>query len=335
MITIDGSMGEGGGQVLRSALGLSLLTQKPFRIENIRANRRQPGLRKQHCAAVRAAAQVGGVALEGVEVGTSRLSFQPEGVFHGNHHFDVGTAGSATLVLQTILMPLLVSPGESRVTIEGGTHNPLAPCFDFIERVFLPLLGRMGVVLEVELERHGFYPRGGGRFRVQLVGGRSWNRVDLLERGEVRSKAARVLLARLPTHIGRRELNVIERHPAWKNTQLVEPDSLGPGNAVMLDVQSDHVVEMFTSCGERGVRAEVVAQRALDEASRYLELGVPVGEHLADQLLIPMAVAGGGSFRTGPLSLHTTTNMDVIRKFLDVEFRVEQHGDVHTVTVEA
>lgn len=335
MITIDGSMGEGGGQVLRSALGLSLLTQKPFRIEQIRANRRQPGLRRQHCTAVRAAAQVGGIALDGVEVGTSELSFEPQGVFHGNHHFDVGTAGSATLVLQTILMPLLASAGESRITIEGGTHNPLAPCFDFIERVFLPLLGRMGVVLEVELERHGFYPRGGGRFRVQLVGGRAWNRLDLLERGGVRSRAARVLLARLPEHIGRRELKVVERNPAWQNTRLVEPDSLGPGNAVMLDVDSEHVSEMFTSCGERGVRAEVVAERALEEAERYLELGVPVGEHLADQLLLPMAVAGGGSFRTGPLSLHTTTNMDVIREFLDVEFSVEAKGRVHTVTVEA
>ena len=188
MITIDGSRGEGGGQVLRTSLALSLATGAPFRIEGIRAQRPKPGLLRQHLTAVQAAAAVGRARVEGAVAGASALTFSPDGVHAGEYAFSIGTAGSATLVLQTILPPLLVAGGRSVVTLEGGTHNPWAPPFDYLERVFLPVVNRLGPRVAVTLERHGFYPAGGGRFTITIEPAPRLARLDLCDRG--RSSAA-------------------------------------------------------------------------------------------------------------------------------------------------
>ncbi len=329
IITIDGSQGEGGGQILRTSLGLSLVTGMPFRIERIRAGREKPGLLRQHLTAVNAARQVGQARVEGAALGSKELEFRPGKVASGDYSFQVGTAGSTTLVLQTILPALVTAASPSTVTLEGGTHNPFAPPFDFLERAFLPLLSRMGPTVVAKLERPGFYPAGGGRFRVEISPCQRLRPLELCSRGELRSRKARAMVASLPRTIAERELRVITKRLSWpkESLEVVETnDSAGPGNIVTLEIASEHVTEIFTGFGERHVAAETVASHAVDEAREYLEAGVPVGVHLADQLLLLLAVAGGGSFRTLPLTSHSTTNIDVIRKFLEVPIRVDAIG---------
>jgi RNA 3'-terminal phosphate cyclase (ATP) len=322
MISIDGTLGEGGGQILRSALALSLVTGKCFCINSIRGRRKRPGLLRQHLTAVRAATAIGGASVTGAELGSSSLSFTPTGLFPGRHHFDVGSAGSAGLVLQAVLPALLTAPAESQLQIEGGTHNPWAPPYEFLERAFLPLLAKMGPRVTIELVRPGFYPAGGGCYRVLVVPAPTLAPVEIGSRGKLLGRRAWVLHARLPGHVADRERRVILGRTGWRR-EMVElcelTSSRGPGNAVVIELQCEHLCEVMTAFGARGVRAEKVAANALDQAEQYLEADVAVAEHLADQLLLPMALAGGGSFTTTTPSLHTTTNIEVIRCFLEVE----------------
>jgi RNA 3'-terminal phosphate cyclase (ATP) len=327
MLTIDGAVGEGGGQIIRTALTLSLVTRLPFRAINVRARRHRPGLLRQHLTAVEAAARISGARVEGAALGSRELLFEPGEPVPGRYAFSVGTAGSATLVLQTLLPALLTAAGPSHLTLEGGTHNPLAPPFDFLEKVFLPLVRRMGPHLAATLHRHGFFPAGGGRFTVEITPAPRLARLDLPDRGEIRACRARALVARLPPSIAERELAVVERKLGWDRSALhveIATRSAGPGNALSLEIESEHITEVFTGFGQRGVRAEAVADAAVSEVRRYLAAGVPVGPHLADQLLVPMALAGGGSFRTLAPTQHTRTQFETISRFLDVAVRCEQ-----------
>ena len=339
MLTIDGSFGEGGGQIIRSSLALSLITGKPFRIDNVRARRERPGLQRQHLTAVRAAAEIGRAEVDGAHVGASSFSFFPGEVTPGEYVFDIGTAGSTTLVLQTLLPPLIIASAPSLVKLEGGTHNVHAPPFEFLQKTFLPLINRMGPHVTIELERYGFYPPGGGRLNVYLEPAGGLQRLDLPARGRVLSQRARSLCVKLPASIGERELAVVREQLGWNEDELVietSDNAYSPGNVLTIEIESEHLTEVITGMGERGVRAEVVAERAVAEARSYLESEAPVGEHLADQLLIPLALAGGGSFLTGPLSLHTTTNIEIVKKFLPVEVRVGQvAGGAYEVNVHA
>jgi RNA 3'-terminal phosphate cyclase (ATP) len=330
MISIDGSFGEGGGQILRTALGLSLLTGQPFRIEKIRAGRRNPGLLRQHLTAVKAAAKIGQAEVAGANLGSTQVTFTPGRIAPGHYQFAVGTAGSATLVLQSVLPALLISDDQGQqthLTLEGGTHNPFAPPFDFLAKAFLPLLDRMGARVEARLERYGFYPAGGGRFEIAVTPAKRLEPVELNERGKILDRRATALVAHLPRNIAERELGVVHRKLSWPREWLKAEstaNSPGPGNIVTLEIESENVTEVFTGFGERGVAAEAVADQAVVAARRYLASDVAVGEYLADQLLLPMALARGGSFTTVPPSRHTTTNIEIIRKFLDVEIRAEQ-----------
>lgn len=321
MLVLDGGFGEGGGQILRTALSLSLATGTPFRLVNIRAGRPRPGLGLQHLTAVQAAAQVGDAQVEGAELGSRELTFVPGRPRPGHYAFATGSAGSVTLVLQTVLPPLLTAPAPTSLLLEGGTHNPFAPPFEFLARAFAPLVERMGPQLRLELDRPGFYPAGGGRLRARIEPAQTLARIHLLERGAVRRVSVRALVSALPRAIGERELATAQRilglAPSALHLQEIS-DPAGPGNAVLVEVEGERVTEVFAAFGQRGVRAEVVAERAAREALRYIEAGVPVGTHLADQLLLPMALASGGSFRTLPPSTHTTTNIEVIRRFLGV-----------------
>jgi RNA 3'-terminal phosphate cyclase (ATP) len=319
---IDGSLGEGGGQVLRTSLALSMITGFPFRIINIRAGRRNPGLRNQHVTSVSAATAVSGGRVDGNTIGSTELTFTPQAIRPGKYQFSVGTAGSCTLVLQTVLPALLCARSRSRLTLEGGTHNPFAPPFDFLSRVFLPLLNRMGSDVSAGLVQPGFYPAGGGRIDVDIGPTDALTRIDILERGQVRRVAARALVARLPRHIAERELGVIKKELSITSANLHVDEiskSPGPGNAVFIEIESEQITEVFTAFGERGVSAEDVAGQAVREAREYLSAGVPVSRHLADQLLLPMSMAGGGAFRTLAPTKHFTTNIEVIRRFLPVD----------------
>ncbi len=326
MIELDGALGEGGGQVLRTALGLSLVTGVPVAIERVRANRSPPGLRKQHLAALRAAAAVGAAQVDGAEVGARSVRFAPSAVIAGHHRFAVGSAGSATLVLQTVLPALLRADRPSRLVLEGGTHNPLAPPFDFLERVYLPLVRRLGPRVEARLVRPGFFPRGGGVLEVDVepapLDARGF---ALTEAGRVVRRRAVARVADLPREIAERELAVVRRRLRWPegSLEVAEHPRCGPGNALALEVElAGGAVEVVSAVGERGRRAEDVARAAVDELEAFLALDVPVGEHLADQLLLLLALAGGGRFRAGPLSLHAETQRAVIARFLPVEIGV-------------
>ncbi len=326
MIRIDGAIGEGGGQILRTALALSLCTGRAFRIERIRARRRRPGLQPQHLAAVRAAATIARASVQGAEPDSQTLAFTPGPVRPGNHEFDIGTAGSTTLVLQTILPPLMLASGPSRLRIRGGTHNPLAPPFEFLQFAWRPLIERMGPEIALQLERPGFYPHGGGLLSAAITPSPRLAPLRLPARGPVHTLRAEALLCHLPRHIAERELAILQRAFAIPEPQRrirMDESAPGPGNAVSLFVMAEHVTEVFTAIGRRGLPAEKVAQQVVDAAREYLDADVPVGRHLADQLLLPIALAGEGHFVTLPPSRHTTTNITIIRQFLDIEIRCE------------
>lgn len=244
LLTIDSSQGEGGGQVLRSSLALSLVTGKPFVIEKIRAKRKRPGIMRQHLTAVRAAAEIGCAETEGAQTDSSRLVFRPHRVEAGRYTFRVGTAGSATLVLQTVLPALLLAEGESELTLEGGTHNPMAPPFDFLAKSYLPWINRMGPTVQVQLRRHGFYPAGGGQFTVQIRPTQQLGRLELLERGPITARRVRAIVANLPRHIAERECRTIAEKTRWEESCFsIEEvvDSHGPGNLVIIELESENI----------------------------------------------------------------------------------------------
>jgi RNA 3'-terminal phosphate cyclase (ATP) len=326
MVRIDGSKGEGGGQVLRTSLALSLVTGTPFQMVNIRAGRSKPGLLRQHLTAVKAATAVGNAEVTGAELHSKELTFRPRGLRPGDYQFAVGTAGSATLVLQTVLPALLSASGPSTLVLEGGTHNPAAPPFDFLAKAYLPLVRRMGPSVEATLDRPGFFPAGGGKFRVSVQPA-PLEPLHLLERGSVVRRRATALIAQVPYDVAQRELETVGRKLGWSAEERRVEElkrSPGPGNAVTLEIESEHITEVFTAFGARGVRAEDVAGAAAEEARVYLEAGVPVGEHLCDQLMLLLALARGGSFRTLPLDGHALTQIETFAHFLDVKVSVNE-----------
>jgi RNA 3'-terminal phosphate cyclase (ATP) len=325
MLEIDGSFGEGGGQILRTSLALSLITQTPFRIVNIRRNRSKPGLRRQHLTAVRAAARIGNAELEGDALNSGELTFKPGRVKGGEYVFDIGSAGSTTLVFQTVLPALLLGRETSKLSFVGGTHNHGGPPWDFLDRVFLPVIRRMGAEVTIRLERHGFAPGGEGRWSATIQQSKLLP-LTLHEKGEMRRRRVRALVANLPTDVATRELATIRGAISWDaNDMYAEAvDATGPGNIVMISADYAHVSELATGFGQRGVRAETVAMQAADCWLAYEGSGAPVGEHLADQLLLPIALAGSGSYTTMEPTLHTKTNAEVIAKFLHITFRIEQ-----------
>jgi RNA 3'-terminal phosphate cyclase (ATP) len=333
MLTIDGSQGEGGGQIVRSSLALAMLTGREIRILKIRAGRAKPGLMKQHLVAVRAAARLCGAQVQGDSLGSRDLTFRPNAVQPGAYSFNIGTAGSTTLVLQTILPALMTASGPASVTLHGGTHNLLAPPFEFLQRAYLPLANRMGPRIEAQLVRPGFYPAGGGELTVTVQPATELLGFDLLERGERLGQRVQALVANLPAHIGRRECQTIAAATGWPDssfevTQVA--NARGPGNVVLIELNHQNLTELFTGFGKKGVPAEEVAQQACDEAAAYLAAGVPVGPHLADQLLLLLGWSAhqgqGGSFRTMALTPHARTQIDVLRQFLGLEIRVEERA---------
>ena len=327
-LTIDGALGEGGGQVLRSALALSIVTGRPFRIENIRAGRKKPGLLRQHLTAVNAAARIANATVQGATLSSTELVFEPGEMRPGEHHFSIGTAGSTTLVAQTILLPLLVSKEPSRVVIEGGTHNPSAPPFDHFARAFVPLLERMGARLAVRLARPGFHPAGGGRIEIDIEPSKL-QPIELEARGAPRSRMVRSVLAQLPEVVAERELGRVRESFPWDESEFRTEEvtgSISPGNVLFIDFEYENVTEIVTAFGSRSVRAERVAAEVVASAKVYLISEAPVGEYLADQLLLPLAIAGGGRFRTTRVTRHTTTNLEVIEMFLDIDSSIETLG---------
>lgn len=327
ILTLSGETG--GGQLLRSALALSLITGQAFRMTGIRGQRRKPGLMRQHLTCVKAAAGIGGSRVEGAEIGSTELLFSPGAVVGGDFSFPIGSGGSTTLVLQTLLPALLHAACPSTLRIEGGTHNPFAPPFEFIRHCYLPMLGKMGIAAEVALERPGFMQAGGGVLTASIVPVKKWRKFHLTERGEAVEIFGRVLQAHLSNDIARRGIAAASRVLDWPEDRFEihdATDSPGPGGIILLGARFANVCEISSGVAQMGKSAESIASGAAKGLRGYLASSAPIGAHLADQLLLPMALAGGGEFHTLAITHHTRTNIALIEQFLPVNFNVEDLG---------
>jgi RNA 3'-terminal phosphate cyclase (ATP) len=329
-VEVDGSIGEGGGQILRSSLTLSMATGKPFHMTGIRANRVKPGLGRQHLTSVKAAARICGARVSGAAIGSQELRFEPRSMTVGEYAIDVGSAGSTTLVCQTVLPALCLLGKPFRLSFFGGTHNGMAPCLDFFEQVYLARLQTMGLRFELLRKRRGFYPAGGGEWHLEVHPPARFAPVHLMERGAFRGLQAVIMAPQIPRDVAIRQQTLLCETLGLRENQVrIDdcPDSMGPGNVVLLQAHYEHCCEMITHFGARTILAEHVARGAIAELRDYQKTLAPVGEHLADQLLLPMALGQGGCFLTGRMSSHLKTNLHTLRLFLPQRFLVQENAD--------
>lgn len=337
MLIIDGSYGEGGGQVLRTSLALSAITGQPVCIEQIRAGRRKPGLRPQHLTAVRALAKVCDAELEGAKLNGQMLTFvprtQPKA---GTYTFDVaqvakgGSAGSVALLFQAVLLPLALAEGTSQLTLRGGTHVAWSPPFDYLKRVYLPTLARAGIAAKVNIRKWGWYPIGGGEMQATVEGlsGAAPSSLTLDRRGtrlRVRGLSAS---SNLPKHIRTRQeraaLQALRSHGVHARVDVIDGPSKGTGTVVFVWAEFEEVLAGFTSLGERGKPAERVAEEAVQGLLEFLPADGALDKHLADQMVLPLALAGGASrFTTTAVTGHLLTNAWVVNRFFPGSVRVE------------
>jgi len=370
-VFVDGSTGEGGGQILRTSLTLACITGRNLHIENIRAARRNPGLAKQHLSCVRAACEISGGQCKGAAIGSQVLDFQPGTIHGGNFAFDIGSAGSATLVIQTILPALFLAGKPSTITVTGGTHNPWAPPFDFLVETFLPAIKAAGFDADCKLEKYGFFPAGGGKITLNV---RPWRRISgrrftFCQPAEDIQIHARIYTAKLPLHIAQRQKKLLLRSKLkFKNIEHIEvKDSDGPGNCIMIRLvpasscgslkacpeQSRRAegfgdgsprTTVFTAFGQKGKPSEKVVGEVVKLTEDFLPSGAAIDRFLADQLPIYMAMnyrpggekpapaKAGDCYTASDLTTHLTTNIETIKKFLPVDFIIEQKKQIYKVT---
>ena len=331
LIQLNGQ--NGGGQMLRTALSLSLITGQPFRMTNIRGQRRKPGLMRQHLTCVKAAAAISSGITDGADLGSTELIFRSEDIQAGDYEFAIGTAGSTTLLLQTLLPALWHAKETSTLRLSGGTHNPLAPCFDFIEKVFLPQMKSLGANSTIELVETGFAPAGGGTIFCQiepLIEG--FDEVQIHQRTALVAENLRIISRQLQSSIGERLFAAVQKE--WPcPTTIIEERNDGPGQGLicLAEAQFENSLHLVSGCAERGISAEKLGSRIGRSMKTFLGTQAPIGRHLADQLLLPMALAGEGSFLTTAPDDHVPTNISVIEQFLPVKFTTENQGQGHFI----
>lgn len=342
MIKIDGSHGEGGGQILRSTLTLSAVLGKPVEIFNIRMGRKKPGLQPQHLTGVRAVAEICNGKLEGDELLSQRLIFTPGKIQSGDYEFDVmkikSSAGSTGMIFQQIAPVLAFGKKESNVIIKGGTHTEMAPPIDYLQEIFLPTVAKMGFHASLEVERWGWYPIGQGivKATIQPVQGKL-KTIELNERGKLKRIYGLSLVSRLPLSIAERErdhaLSILRGNRPDIETKSVP--SLGTGNAFFLAAEFENSIAGFSSLGKIGKRAEKVAEEAVNEFIKFYKSDAGIEKHLGDQLIIYMALAEGKSSFTSEISSHILTNCWVMEQFLPIRFEIKgKLGEIGSVSVE-
>ena len=329
MIRLDGSLGEGGGQILRTALALSTITGQPFEMINIRSRRPRPGLRPQHLEAVKAAARIASAEVAGAVENSSELRFEPGPVTTGRFRFEIRTAGSSSLVLQTITLPLALAGGGSRVEIRGGTHVAWSPCYHYLERQWAPALERLGIRVRLELKRAGFYPEGGGEIQAQIDAPGALTGMRCTERGRLTQLTLLSAACHLPSHIAERQckrvLSRIEKMGLEPRVELAENiPAHGKGSFLILTAQYEKGAACYSALGARGKPAEKVGDEAARPLMRYIEGEAAFDEYLADQILLPLSVIPHESeYTTVCVTDHLLTNAEVIRRFVDAEIRIE------------
>jgi RNA 3'-terminal phosphate cyclase (ATP) len=328
MIEIDGSYGEAGGQILRTALSLSCVLEKPFRMFNIRKGRSKPGLMPQHLMCVRALAQICGASVRGDEVGSAELIFTPSKPKPGEYEFDIGTAGSTSLLLQAVLPPLVFSKKKSLIILKGGTHVPFSPSFHYISGVFVPTLCRLGIDLDISAERFGFYPKGGGRIGVEVCPSRAVKAAAPITRGKIDKVTGISGVVNLPLSIAERQksaaIELLSSHGLHAEIDLLSAEGIGRGTFVFLKTEAEGCIAGFSSLGERGKRAEAVGREAAEELISYHYAEACLDYHLADQIVIYLAFAEGrSSFTTSRITGHLLTNLWAIEKFTSVTYSIE------------
>ncbi len=315
----------GGGQMLRTALSLSMVTGQPFRMVNIRGKRRKPGLMRQHLTCVNASCEISGGTADGGEINSTEIVFHPGAPRGGDYRFSIGTAGSTGLLYQTLLPALLHADQPSTLHLEGGTHNPLAPPFEFLDRVFLPAIRKMGADATISLVETGFAPVGGGALDYVIQPCAKLSPLSLTDRGELVSTNLRVPVRNLPLSIAGRILNsALSTFPC--DDASVETREPGPGRGVccLYEAVFEHGSELSSAFGEMNVSAEQVGKRAAKSLQDFIGSRAAVNRNLADQLLLPMALAGGGNFISMVPDGHVATNIGVIESFLPVQFKIAE-----------
>jgi len=335
-VLIDGSEGEGGGQILRTSLALSCITGRRLQIENIRAARPKPGLARQHLSCVHAACRISGGRCKGDALGSKVLDFQPGPVRGGDFHFEIDSAGSASLVVQTVMAALFLAEKPSRITVTGGTHNPWAPPFDFISETFLPAISTAGFKGNCKLIRPGFYPAGGGEmiFSIEPRLHDTPGLIDLCRPPEQVEIRARIYTSKLPARVAIRQEKLLLKGPlAFDEIEHIDVEnSPGPGNCIVVRLSSDRRTTVFTAFGRRRKPSEKVVGEVLALAGEFLAGRAAVDRYLADQLLIYMAILRNGAFTTNKLSRHLTTNIDVIGQFLPAKFTIDRREQPYGVS---
>ncbi|MGR3317121.1 MAG: RNA 3'-terminal phosphate cyclase [Candidatus Anammoxibacter sp.] len=337
MIKIDGSFGEGGGQILRTALSLSALTGKPFEICNIRANRKKEGLRPQHLQCVKAVAEICNAQVTGAETGSTTVSFIPEKIKCGNYQFDIGTAGSVALTLHSIYLPLSVADGPSRITITGGTHVPFSPCYHYLELQWLPYIRKIGFDIELNMVRAGFYPRGNGEIVANISPIKCRENSNILKdvkpislnkRGSLKSVKGISAVGNLNMDIAVRQKNQAIERLAAKGIKcditLLEMPAFGKGTMLLLSALFEDSQCCYFDLGSIGKRAEQVADNACKRLITFLEGNGAVDAYLVDQLLLPLALSKGtATISTPKITNHIITNIGVIKKFVPVNAKIK------------
>jgi RNA 3'-terminal phosphate cyclase (ATP) len=337
VLTLDGSQGEGGGQIVRTALTLSIITGTAIRIKNIRAGRSPRGLRAQHVTAIRAAADICGAEVSDARVGSGEITFDPGGPARaGGYEWAVGTAGSVTLVLQTVLLPLALAEGTSSVKVHGGTHVPFSPSGHYLRDVTMPMLLSLGANIEIYMEMYGWVPEGGGTISAFARGPARLTGLDRRQRGPIERVIGTAVGCNLPSHIpqriANRAINLLGvALEAPLDIRPLRTRSISTGAGLFLAVEYTNGRAGFGTLGRKGMPSEVVAEQAVTELLEFDASGAAVDRHLADQLVVPLALAEGESvLSTDAITPHLLTNIAVVRAFLDRPIEVDEQA--RTVT---
>jgi RNA 3'-terminal phosphate cyclase (ATP) len=349
MIEIDGSYREGGGQILRTALSLSCLFQKPFRISNIRKDRKKPGLMPQHLTCVRAAQLLSNAEVAGDYIGSTELLFSPREMQTGEFYFDIGTAGSTSLVLQTLIPAIVFSNvsgnQKTTITLKGGTHVPFSPSFHYLDNIFASFLRKLGIEINLSIESYGFYPQGGGKVRAEIVPVKNIKPLNITERGALLKLRGYSGVGNLPFSIAERQRNTLLEEifssiaaltPTFEEVgegsfenfpvdiDLLNVSTPGQGTFIFVQSESEHSTAGFTSLGERRKMAEIVGEEAAKEFLAYYETGAAIDPHLADQIVLYLSMCNERSvFTTSCITEHLMTNLWAIGLFHAYKYSVE------------